>query len=60
MRRYLNANPIPHIEQARDALFETILVPLPNGEIGVFRVKRRKGAAGSAIRLRSGFKLHGD
>src|SRR6266487_4158871 len=56
----LNADAIPHIEHARNAFFKTIFVPLPHGQIGALRIKRRKGAAGSAFRLSASFKLHGD
>jgi hypothetical protein len=31
VRRHLNANPIPHIEHARNTFLKTILVPLLNG-----------------------------
>ena len=58
--RDFDANPVPQIEQARNAFLETIVIPFLRGQIGILRIERWKGAASSSFGLGAGFELHGD
>src|SRR5882762_1590457 len=60
VRAHLDADPVPQVEQARNAFLETIVVPFLYGQVRVFRIKRWKGTTGSSFGLSACFELHGN